>query len=162
MKLNIMKNFIIVSLFIFISGCAAGLSVDRISDIPIDAKNKEIAFLNHSRYDPEIKKALAKNGFTFKPMATQRKITNMITDKSTEEYNESAARYGLILHEGEIVDRCIGGKARKYDEFSFEIVDIAENESILFINKGGWTNDCFPVKGTLFNDLAKELANNWH
>lgn len=156
------RLFVVVIGIYSIIGCAAGLSVDRLSNTPIDSNDKDLILLTHSRYDPQILKALAKAGFTVKEQPATRTIQKRIDENTVEQYHEADARYGLRLMPGMIVDRCIAGNAVKYDEFTYEIVDYSTNKPILFVNKGGWTGYCFPSNGTLFEDLAKELANNWH
>ncbi len=153
--------FGLLTVFI-LSGCAAGLSVDRISDTRLDPKEKELVLLNNSRFDQQIKKELVKAGFRLKDMPTVKVLQKKVDENTVEQFNLAEAKYGLRQVPGMIIDRCIAGKALQFDEYTFEVVDLENNQTVMFVNKGGWTGPCFPSSGTLFQDLSQELANNWH
>ena len=47
-------------------------------------------------------------------------------------------------------------------EAVIEVTDLVTNEVLLYIGKGGWTQDCgIGIEGTLFDDLAQALRKEW-
>ena len=49
----------------------------------------------------------------------------------------------------------------KFGDYALEVVDLNTNETILVVSQGGWTGDCFPSTGNLFEDLSLALRQNW-
>ncbi|MEY8198570.1 MAG: hypothetical protein RPS47_04960 [Colwellia sp.] len=146
-----------VSLFLF--GCAAPLTVDKLQDfIP---SSKIIVLLESTRFDVKIRKALAKQGFkTLKFSTLNRVVSEGNEGEIARLYNEAEARYGLTFY-WEPLDRCVVNASKKING-TFEISDLKTNEVLLIIEQGGWSDDCAYHEGTLFNDLAKSLRDNWN
>lgn len=147
--------------FLFMLGCASNLSTSRISNTPIDSSDKTLVLLNSSTWDIEIKKTLIQSGFSLKNMPSVLEVQKDINDTTSVKYNKAEARYGIIQHPGRLVDWCLYNKNVKFGEFTLEVVDLRTNESILLVSKGGWTGDCFPSSGTLFQELTQALRQNW-
>lgn len=147
--------------FLFIVGCASNLSTSRISNTPIDSSDKTLVLLNSSKWDIDIKKTLIQSGFALKNMPSVLEVQHDINDTTSVKYNKAETRYGIIQHPGGVVDWCLYNQNVKFGEFTLEVVDLKTNESILLVSKGGWTGDCFPARGTLFQELTQALRQNW-
>ena len=146
-----------VSLFLF--GCAAPLTVDKLQDFT--PSSKTIVLLESTKFDLEIRKALAKQGFkTMKFSTVNRVVSEGKEGEIARLHNEAEARYGLAFY-WEFLDRCVVNASKKING-TFEITDLKTNEVLLIIEQGGWSGDCAFHEGTLFNDLAKSLRESWN
>ena len=148
-------------ILLFTAGCASDLSTARISATPIDPSDKTLVLLNSSTWDIDIKKNLALSGFALKSMPSVLEVQQDISDTTSVRYNKAEARYGIVQHPGRVVDWCLYNKNLKFGDYTLEIVDLRTNESVLLVSKGGWTGDCFPASGDLFEELAQALRQNW-
>ena len=156
-----MKILILLSAFVlFVTGCAAPLSIERIR--AFTPESKIIALTGSSRYDAKIRTALAKKGFKVLKWVSQQQVVSKGQDGELARiYNEATARYGLTVYWSDYVDRCTYNKSRKLDG-TFEITDINTNEVILVIEKGGWTGPCAGLGiVTVWDHLAEALLQNW-
>ncbi len=158
------RTILLVSgLLLVVVGCASNLNIERLSEDKIDTTNKDIIFLTSTRWDSQVRRALARYGFTLKKYASIRQIEAKTSDAITETHNEAEARYGISIYPGSIVDWCLVTPGQKFDLFTLEITDLRTNEVILVVEKGGWTHDCpLTTSGKLFPDLAKALSDEWH
>jgi len=145
----------------FIAGCAKPLTVERVGTASIDSKNKEIVLLDSTRWDFELKKSLIKNGFKVKNASTVISEIKKVNETTLQKYDVAETRYGINQHPGGIIDSCLVNKHVKYDSYVIEVIDIQTNETVLFIENGGWTGYCPMVSGSLFEEMAIELSNNW-
>ncbi|MCT4627953.1 hypothetical protein [Halodesulfovibrio sp.] len=141
-----------------LSGCAAGLRVDQLA--PIDTSSNEVVILNNTQWNTKMRRALSKEGFHVKHFSALKEI-ELSNNQRKETFNLADARYGLTLTPGSTVDRCLGGGAVKFGDFSVEVTDLKTNEMVLVVEQGGWTDFCFPMEGTLFKDLAAAIKTNW-
>jgi hypothetical protein len=168
MERNILKKQtgLLPSCFIFflLLGCASPMKVEPITNPKSPVK--ELVILSSGRFDGEIRKALLRQGFKVKSIPSQGKRTNK-SITSDYEFNEAASRYGLRYHGDLSSNQCLtNGAAVNFSSFEFELIDIKENDTIVFVSKGGWTQQCtgsvIPLLSgtttTLFDDLAAELA----
>ena len=154
-----MKILILLSAFIlFVTGCAAPLSIDRIK--AFTPESKILLLTNNSRYDAKIRTALAKNGFKVLKWSSQQQVVSKGQDGELARiYNEATARYGLTFY-WEFVARCAYNSTKQIDG-TFEITDINTNEVLLVIENGGMTGACGQAGGTVFDGLAEALLQNW-
>jgi len=121
-----MKILILLSAFVlFVTGCAAPLSIDRIK--AFTPESKILLLTNNSRYDAKIRTALAKNGFKVLKWSSQQQVVSKGQDGELARiYNEATARYGLTFY-WEFVARCAYNSTKQIDG-TFEITDINTNE----------------------------------
>ncbi len=157
-----MNQYVIISLLIVIVmlfGCASPLSIERLTDSAIGTGEKTLTLITSTRYDFEIRKVLAREGFQVKKFKSRIEVEELVGPTKIERYSESEARYGVSVYPGEKGDFCTINNAVKYGIFSLEITDMQSGDVILVVEKGGWTKDCGPFrKGTLFSDLARALG----
>jgi len=154
-----MKKLIyIVVMSFLLSGCAAGLRVDQISDI--DSNEKVLVLMNETRWNVKIRRELAKQGFQIKRFTSLKEI-EVKDGKRTETFNLAEARYGITVVPGTIVDWCLGGRAKKFGDFTVEITDLRTNDLVMVVEQGGWSDNCLVLSGNLFPDIADALRQNW-
>jgi hypothetical protein len=62
----------------------------------------------------------------------------------------------------QIIDTCIGNDAVKINA-TLELADVAKNEVVFVIERGGWTGPCgFHGSGkSIFEELADAIASEW-
>lgn len=56
--------------------------------------------------------------------------------------------------------RCFGG-GYKFHSLMAELVDIKTNESVASVTGEGYSENCPPLSGTIFGDIAKMVAERW-
>jgi len=57
-------------------------------------------------------------------------------------------------------NRCFAG-GYKFDHISTDLVDTVTNETILNINGSGFSENCPPMSGTIFSDIANAIDAAW-
>jgi hypothetical protein len=107
----------------------------------------------------EIEKRLIAKGFQVKRMATQNVAIEKTSENKTDVYNEASTRYILMLN-ADIVDRCFGGGYR-FRQITAEIIDVNTNQTIMSYSNGGLSEDCPPCSGSIYSDIAQQVANIW-
>lgn len=56
--------------------------------------------------------------------------------------------------------RCFGG-GYKFHSLTAELLDLASNESIASVSGEGYSEDCPPMSGSIFGDIANMVADRW-
>ncbi len=103
---------------------------------------------------------MANQGFIVKKFSSLKEV-QVEDGKRTETYNLAEARYGITVVPGDIVDWCLGGRAKKFGDFSLEVTDLKNNTIVLVVEQGGWTDTCVGLFGDLFPDLAAAMRSSW-
>jgi hypothetical protein len=152
------KLITIVAVSFMLSGCAAGLRVDQISDV--DSSEKVLVLMNETKWNVKLRRELAKQGFQVKRFTSLKEV-EIKEGKRTETFNLAEARYGLTVVPGTIVDWCLGGRAKKFGDFAVEITDLRTNDLVMVVEQGGWSDTCMGLFGNLFPDIAKALRQHW-
>tara|TARA_B100000989_G_scaffold107016_1_gene78454 strand:+ start:943 stop:1407 length:465 start_codon:yes stop_codon:yes gene_type:complete len=154
MKIKII-SLITVLCISFLSGCAISPSVEVLQEFKPESKT--IVFLNSTRFNNKFRIALSKYGFKVKKYASIDRVKKKNTDDEVT-FNKAEADFGIEYHY-EQVDYCLIGNGKKINVF-LELVDLNNNDVVLYLERGGWTESC-GVSGTLFSDIAKELNQYW-
>lgn len=157
MKRNII-SLTVCALITLCSGCATAPSVDRISEF--EPESDTFVFINSTRFDSKLRRALAKEGFTVLRFASREKI---VAEGNSGEiarmYNEAEARYGITF-DWEVVDRCVYNSSLLINGY-VEISDIRTNEVLLYLEAGGWTGPCADPRSNVFETLSEMLKSEW-
>lgn len=110
----------------------------------------------------EIETRLRQSGFQVMRWASQRRVRERVTESRTEEFQEAATRYVLVI-DGfaplEPMNRCIGGGYR-FDHLTAELVDTRTNETMLNVSGSGYSENC-PLSGNLFSNIISAVQNAW-
>lgn len=147
------KNLITGVLTIFtLAGCATG-SVVTFKEHHIET-SKEIGLdAPVTPWVSQIELKLRQKGFSVK----------RITRNETKALDGKKARYILVL-EGSYAsgweNRCFGG-GYKFDHLTAELIDMEKNESLASVSGEGYSENCPPLSGTIFQDVASAVANQW-
>jgi hypothetical protein len=141
-----------------LSGCAKELEVTTIADF--DANAREFVLLTRTKIDATLIKEFAKRGYRIKKFAS----TETVKKKSETEdrtYDAAAARYAISITLGRAIDHCVINSAVLLDSATMEISDLRKNDIVLFVEKGGWTENCAWHQGNLAKELVSEFDKVW-
>lgn len=143
-----------------LQGCAAPLRVDRLSEFK--PQSKTVSLLTTGRFDSKLRVALAKRGFTVLKYASNKTIIGEGEGKEVAEiYKKAESPYGLSLSY-RVIDACVVNDSVKINA-TIELADVAKNEVVFVIERGGWTGPCgFHGGGkSVFEELADAIASEW-
>ena len=136
------RLFFAALLAVTVSGCASNGRVVQIS---------------------EIQNRLKQKGFRVLRWSSRTRVSEQTSATRTESYNQAEARYVLVI-DGyapyDWVNRCFAG-GYKFDHISTDLVDTVTNETILNINGSGFSENCPPMSGTIFSDIANAIDAAW-
>ncbi|TAL88473.1 MAG: hypothetical protein EPN69_16280 [Rhodanobacter sp.] len=118
-----------------------------------------VTFLNATPYFPEMTEALAENGFTVKPMASQQYVTKNEGGGKIGQYNEASTRYGLTLLDAPTTFTCALTSHAVYN-FTLMVTDITRNQIVLILKQKGSDGPCTTIK-PVFPTLSEALSNAW-
>ena len=104
----------------------------------------------------EIEKLLRSRGYEIKRFASTTRATELTSPGRVESYNQSSAR--VVLHvdgfaPNTSMTRCFGG-GYKFSYIIAEIIDTARNVSLATYSNSGYSENCPPLSGTIFRDIA--------
>lgn len=147
---------------IAILGCASG-NVVQIADSKITGP--KIVALNapSTPWVIEIQNRLKQEGFKVLRWSSRTRVTEKTDEVRIEQYNEAEARYVLVIDGYAPYDwanRCFGGGFR-FSHISVDLVDAKTNETVLNVNGSGYSENCPPLSGTIFTDIAKAVSKAW-
>ena len=146
-----MKILAVLFAALLLGGCAAPLQVSKLKDF--NPKSDRLILLSKSRWDIDLRLALAKKQFTVLKFASQATIIKDNDNKTeTEIFERAEARYAITAYYEQIDEMMIAGKKKL--NITLEVSDMKSNEVVLVIKKGGWSH-------RVFDELAGELRKNW-
>ncbi|MGH8190752.1 MAG: hypothetical protein ACREP2_04835 [Rhodanobacteraceae bacterium] len=118
-----------------------------------------VTFLNATPYFVEMTEALAENGFTVKPMASQQYVTQSEAPGKIGQYNEASTRYGLTLLAAPTSYTYVLTDHAVYN-FTLMVTDITKNRIVLILKQKGSDGPCTTIK-PVFPTLAASLSSAW-
>jgi acetyl esterase/lipase len=161
MKLTTMPMSKIVLLMFVLSACSAPLRTEKVSDERLFGEEKTLVLLTGTEFDPDIRRALIRNGFRVKKFATVIKVEQSTSNETKETFKKAEAKFGLSVYAGRIVDRCVINEAVQIGRAVFEVSNLSTNEVILYVEGGGWTSPCAYHQDLVWDKLAQALAREW-
>ena len=111
----------------------------------------------------EIQNRIKQEEFKVLRWSSRTRVTEKTNLARVEQYNEAEARYVLVIDGYAPYDwanRCFGG-GFKFSHVSVDLVDVKTNETVLNVNGAGYSENCPPLSGTIFADIAKAVSNAW-
>jgi len=151
-----------LSLALLTAACSSPLKVTKLDDTQsISKQPKVLSLLTKTEYDADIRIALAQHGFKTKKYASTKKVFKDVNPTTSESYRKASTRFGLSVYPGRIVDFCTINSGVQLGRATFEVSDLSTNESLLFIQAGGWTEACAYHNDIVWDKLSNALANNW-
>ena len=145
-----------------ILGCASGRVVHMTE---IKATGPKIVALDAPSvpWVIEIQSRLKQEGFKVLRWSSRTRVTEQTDVARIEQFNKAEARYVLVVDGYAPYDwahRCFGGGFR-FSQVSVDLVDVKTNETMLNINGSGYSENCFPLSGSIFGDIAKAVSKAW-
>jgi len=143
------QYFAMICLVTIITGCASTGRVVNLTDVK--ASGPKIIALN------------APSAPWVLRWSSRSRVTEKTSSTRLEQFNEAEARYVLVV-EGfapyDWANRCFGG-GYNFSHISVDLVDTVNNETILNINGSGYSENCPPMSGTIFSDIANAVKMAW-
>ena len=158
-----MKKLLIALVALPLAGCvslptAQPPSTTKIA--PINSAKKDVAILTISKHNTNLRLALLKAGFDVH-VATTETMTTEHQENTSVMKGVPNVSYGLNINYHRF-DYCLISPSEGLDA-TVEVIDLMRNKPVLVLQRGGWTGNCGDyVKGTLLEDIAEGLANNWN
>ncbi|PPR68297.1 MAG: hypothetical protein CFH02_01024 [Alphaproteobacteria bacterium MarineAlpha3_Bin1] len=119
-----------------LTACSAPLKVTKIANAPsLSGQPKHLALMTGTAYDADIRRSLAQFGF---------KVVKFNSVKRDTSETATEPRFGLSVQPGGTVDLCMVSSGVQLGKASFELSDLATNQTVLFVEAGGWTSPCRP------------------
>ena len=157
-----MRFFLVITVAILLSSCAKGRVTEQ-SDTKLSGPRIIALEAPSAPWVVEIQTRLKEKGFRVLHWSSRTRVTEQTADNRVEHFNQSEARYVLVI-EGyapyDWANRCFGGGYR-FDQISTDLVDTVTNETILNINGSGYSENCPPMSGTIFSDIANAVDGAW-
>jgi hypothetical protein len=134
------------------TACATGTVIVH-NDEKISAPKEIVLDAPNAPWVAQIETRLRQKGFKVKRIArNERKALDW-----------SNGRYVLALDGSYMTGwghRCFGG-GHKFDYLNAELLDLKENESLLSVSGEGYSENCPPASGTIYEDITAAVAAKW-
>ena len=161
MKLKVL--LVAVASAALLAGCVASGRVVRLSEAKVTGPRVIALNAPSTPWVIEIQKRLQQKGFRVLRWSLNTQVAEQTSHTRIESYNEATARYVLVVngyapYDG--MNRCFGG-GYKFDHISTDLVDTATNETILNVNGAGYSENCPPMSGSIFGDIADAVDAAW-
>lgn len=141
-----------VSSVLILAGCATGSVVVQ-NEAKITAPKVVALDAPLEPWVPQIEKRLRQQGFQVKRIS--RNQSGALADLGS--------RYVLRIggeHYAGWGHRCLGG-GYKFHALTAELMDLTTNEAVASVSGEGYSEDCPPLSGSIFGDIAKMVADRW-
>lgn len=155
---------LIVFCLLLLPSCTS-LQVEKLQEFR--PTSNSFVFLSNTRWDPKLRIALQKNGFTVKRFNSQSTVISEGQDQEIARvFNESEARYGieLLWNQAPGSNSCINGNGGYLINATLQVSDIQTNEVLLVIENSGVTHlpcGIWITNETIFEKLANALKQYW-
>jgi hypothetical protein len=156
------RLLVITMMALIVTGCATG-HVTQVSDIKVTGPKVIALDAPGAPWVLEIQNRLKQAGFKVLRWSSRVRVTEQTERDRLEQYNKAEARYVLVINGFAPYDwanRCFGG-GYKFSTISVDLVDVQTNETILNINGSGYSENCPPLSGSIFQDIADAVQHTW-
>lgn len=153
----------VVLFFATLTGCASSGRVTQMTDSKIIGERIVALDAPSAPWVIEIQNHLRQKGFKVLRWSSTTRVSERTSATRTESYNQAEARYVLVVDGFAPYDwanRCFGGGFR-FSHISTDLVDTVTNETILNVNGSGYSENCPPMSGTIFSDIANAVDAVW-
>lgn len=158
-----MKNILtLIALAVVLTGCAHN-STTVIVERKIDGPKVIALDAPRTPWVVEIENRLRQNGFQILRWASQKRVREQVSGNKVEEFRESTARYVLVIDGYAPLDpmtRCFGGGYR-FSHLTAELVDVQTNETLFNVSGSGYSENCPPMSGEIFQNVTTAVVNAW-
>lgn len=157
------QDLLVISLLTLVfAGCATG-HITQVSDVKVSGPKVIALDAPSAPWVLEIQNRLKQSGFKVLRWSSRVRVTEQTERDRLEQYNKAEARYVLVINGFAPYDwanRCFGG-GYKFSTISVDLVDVHTNETILNINGSGYSENCPPLSGSIFQDIADAVQRTW-
>ena len=111
----------------------------------------------------EIEKRLKEEGFTVLRSGSVNESIEVVSGTKMIIYNEASTRYYLSVDARaptDFANRCFGG-GYNFDYIYADLIDVSTNETIKSIEARGYSENCPPLSGTIYGDIAKMVSSSF-
>ena len=146
-----------------VTGCVSSGEVTQMTDEKIRGPKVVALDAGGAPWTVQIQNRLKKAGFKVLRWSSRTRVMEQTDRNRIEQFNKAEARYILQLTGQAPTDwghRCIGG-GFKFDYLDANLVDVETNETILNVSGKGYSEDCAPMSGTIFQDIVNAVNNAW-
>lgn len=159
-----MKSVLFLLLPVFLlQGCVSTKTINVMSEEKITGPKVIAMSGSRSAWVYEIEKRLKSSGFQIKRMVSQNSSVEKVSDTKTDIYKEASAQYVLHIDgyaPNNSMERCFGGGYR-FSYINAELIDLEKNETIFHYSNSGYSENCPPMSGTIFGDIANLAESAW-
>ena len=147
---------LITALLCTLSACATIKSEEIYSHGVIDGERVVALSGPRQPWTVEIEKRLRAKGYAVKRFSSVTQAIEQVSKHRIEAYNQASAR--VILHvdgfaPNTVMLRCMGG-GYNFEYISAELIDTLNNETLATFSNSGYSENCQPLSGTIFGDIA--------
>lgn len=156
------RVLVVTILTLAITGCATG-HVTQLSSTKINGPKVIALDAPSAPWVIEVQNRLKQSGFKVLRWSSRVRVTEQTEKDRLEQYNKAEARYVLVISGFAPYDwanRCFGG-GYKFSTISVDLVDVQTNETILNINGSGYSENCPPLSGSIFQDITDAVQRAW-
>lgn len=153
----------VVASVVLLAGCASSGRIVRLSSAKITGPRVIALDAPSAPWVIEIQQRLQQKGFRVLRSGSHTRVTEQTSSRRVESFNEATARYVLVVNgyaPYDAMSRCFAG-GYKFDHISTDLVDTTTNETILNVNGAGYSENCPPLSGTIFGDIANAVDAAW-
>ena len=153
---------ILFGCLIFLTGCSHDITTVM---VPQKIEGAKVIAMDApaAPWVAPIELRLRQKGFKVLRWASQRQVQEQAGETRLETYNEASTRYVLVIRGRAYMDqmnRCFGG-GFKFDFINAELVDSRTNETLVTYSGSGYSEDCPPASGNIFENVSAVVLNAW-
>jgi hypothetical protein len=152
-----------IMLALLINGCVSSGEVTQMTEEKIHGPKVVALDAGGAPWTVQIQNRLKKAGFKVLRWSSRTRVAEQTERNRIQQFNKAEARYILQLSGQAPLDwghRCVGG-GFKFDYLDANLIDVETNETILNINGKGYSEDCPPMSGSIFQDIVDAVNNAW-
>ncbi|WP_447969320.1 hypothetical protein [Nitrospira sp. M1] len=153
--------FLILVAGFVLTGCVS--TKDQASYITEQIEGQRVIAMVGKRYPwvNPIMQRLKNEGFSIKRFASVSETTEKVSATKMETYNKATAR--VILNIDSFAantswTRCFGG-GYKFSYIYAELIDARNNETMATYSNSGYSENCPPMSGTIFQDITDMVTS---
>ncbi len=151
------KIYIFLSLFT-LSACYSG-NVYKVNNEKT-SEEKVISYDSKGKHwGQEVERRLRAEGFKVVKSDSTKKIQEEQGNKKVS-YADTSVRYNLKTT-AKIIERCYAG-GYHFEYFTAEFIDKKTNETVAYYEGAGYTENCFPTNGAIFEETVDMVSSYWN
>lgn len=155
--MTMFRVFVFIALGILLSNCTAPTKVRQRGEL---SGPRVVSFASNSGYEEFLEEELLDRGFKTKGYASQKRITNTINKKTTEEYNLGTAKYSITINGGRIVDTCAFSGSAIMVGVVMRVIDNNNSDVVLSVRADGVDIPC-GGREIVWTKLADSIDMAW-